>query len=163
LTQNLETTKLEIEDFLAKHSFVVFHGRPREFDPSMIDWDTENHPDFRGFLETATRLGAPVILFSHRRFSEEMLEDAEESLELADLQFEEKRTLEKRLKEFRLYTGFTGAIELSFQHQSSVYRFEQRTEWFDEVMDLMDDIHSALEDYESPGDDSSFGGFYSRN
>lgn len=163
MTQNLETTKLDIEEYLAKNSFVVFHGRPREFDPSIIDWDSENHPDFRGFLDAAGKLGIKVILFSHRRFTEAMLDDAEETLELVELPYEEKRAFEKRLKDFRLYTGFTGAIELSFNLDHDTYRFEQRTEWFDEAMDLLDDISSALDDLEGPEDDGSFGGFYSRN
>lgn len=165
MKQDLETLKLEIEDHLAQRDFVLFHGRPRSFDTvPMVEWDTEHHPDFRAFLETAARLGVKVVVLSHRRFTEAMVADALDSLEEIELPFDDRRQYESRLKELKIYTGFTCAIELSFDYEGRLYLFDLRTEWYDEAMDLIDDINSTLDfagDEEEDG--GSYGGYYSRN
>lgn len=165
MKQDLETLKLEIEDHLAKRDFVVFHGRARALDSiPVIEWDTENHPDFRAFLDTASKLGARVLVLSHRRFTEAMIADALDSLEEIELPYDERRQYESRLKEMKIYAGFTCAIELSFDYEGKVYLFDLRTEWYDEVMDLIDDINSTLDFAGNEEEDGgSYGGYYSRN
>ena len=166
MKQDLETLKLEIEDDLARRTFVVFHGRPRSFDSDapLVEWDTEHHPDFRAFLDTAAKLGVRILVLSYRRFTEAMITDTLDSLEELELPYDERRQYEGRLKELRIYAGFTCAIELSFDFEGRIYLFDLRTEWYDEAMDLIDEINSTLDfaaDEEEDG--GSYGGYYSRN
>ena len=161
---DLEALKLEIEDYLPKHDFVAFHGSTRVLDDDLevIHWDVENQPDYHQFLDVAKQIGVKLIVFAFRRFREDMVDETLEQLEESAIQRDERREYETRLKELRIYAGFTCSIELSFDHAGRTYLFELRTEWFDEAMDLMDDIMSAGSE---PGLENGpdFGGFYSRN
>jgi hypothetical protein len=60
----------------------------------------------------------------------------------------------------RAYEGFTCQIELSFDHAQRTYVFEVRTDWFDEMNDLVDRIEGF---YQDEGDENPLSGYYSNN
>ncbi|HYO83074.1 MAG TPA: hypothetical protein VES20_16830 [Bryobacteraceae bacterium] len=163
MKQNLDTLIQEIDGFLRKSGLIVFYGMPRGLDKvPEIEWDTKHHPDYKQFIEVAQALGVRLVILHHRQFNAEILERALEELEDSGLEFDDQRHLEGRLKEARMYDGFTCAIEISFDHNGLSYMYELHTEWYDEVSDLLDelDLNNASEDI---GGDESFGGYYSKN
>ncbi len=100
-----------------------------------------------------------MTLHAHE-FSEDVIDDALERLEASGLPREERRTMEQRLREMRGYAGFTCQIELSFDLAPRTYVFELRTEWFDELDEILDEIDGASGEENEKG---PLGGYYSNN
>jgi hypothetical protein len=163
MSLNLDELKTEILTHLESQGFVVFHGYSRLADTdSFVAWDVDRLPDFRGFLETAKNAGVKLIVYHWREFARAHVDEAAERLEGCDISVEERRGLEKRLRELRAYEGFTCALELSFEFEARVYLFNLRAEWYEEYLDLLEEIDAARPDEEDEEDDS-IGGYYSRN
>ncbi len=160
---NLDTLKSEILEFMEAEDFVIFHGYSRlaETD-SFVAWDTDRLPDFKTFLAAAKNAGVRLIVFHDRQFAAAHLDDAAERLEDSDLSPEERRKTERRLTELTEYEGFTCAIEISFDYQGRVYLFSVRSDWYDEYLDLLEDLDASAGDDDEDEDDS-MGGYYSRN
>jgi len=154
-----------MEEHLDARGLVIFHALPRTGEyASTVHWDTENHPDYRTFVAAGEAAGVRLVTLYARQFSEEMLEDAVGRLEDARLPRDEQRGMESRLQELRRYVGFTCQIELSFDVAPRVYLFDLRTDWFEELNEILDQIDDA---YEPDEDDTSGpfgdGGYYSKN
>jgi len=166
MKQDLETVRLELEEYLSKKPFVVFHGysrMPGEL-PNSIQWDTLNHPDFHGFLEVAEKLQVPVINVHTSRLTEDEIDEAVDQITELDMPFDERRELERRLKELRMYAGFTGEIELSFDHGHQVYYFSRMTDWYSEAMALIDELETTfLTDAVDDDPYGNGGGYFSKN
>jgi hypothetical protein len=161
--KNFDSLKTEIQQYLEEQGFAVFHGYSRAFsDSTLVDWDAERYPDFRQFLHIAQQLDVRLIVFHHREFSGESVEELLDRLEQADLPRDEKRAYERRVKEISVYKGFTCALELSFDHQGRAYLFDLRTPWFEELEEIGDEIDTALPE-EDPEQDGPIGGYFSRN
>lgn len=167
MKQDLETIRLELEEYLATKPFAVFHGMARALEefPTNIDWDHINHPDFRGFLDCAEKLGVRVIVLHTRRLAEEQIDAALEDLQDLEIPYEDRREYERRFKEIRMYSGFTCAIEMSFDYDHQTYLYTRSTDWYEDVMNMIEDIETAgggggLDDADFPSGD---GGFYSKN
>ncbi len=160
---NLDTLKTEIVEYMQSEGFVVFHGYSRLADTdSFVAWDTDRLPDYKAFLSAAKRAGVKLLVYHFREFTAAHLEDASERLDESDVSAEDRRTVERRLRELGKYEGFTCALELSYDLEGRVYLFSLRSEWYDEYLDLIEDLDSTLgEDEDEPGD--SMGGYYSRN
>ncbi len=165
MKQNLDSLKEEIREHLANEGFAIFYGCSRATESeSIVFWDTDQHPDFRLFLEAAKQAGARMIVFHARPMTPDYVEDAFDHLKSVDMPREERRPIERRLKEIRSYEGFTCALELSFDREGSIYMFNLRTEWYDELLDIVDEIEAALpEEAEDSGEDQLGGGYFSRN
>ena len=162
MTLNLDTLKEEILSHLRSKGFVVFHGYSRLADSdSFASWDTERHPDFREFLEVARQAGVKLVVYHERVFSAGLLEDAASRLEGTDLTGEERRALERRVREFQPYEDFTCVLELSFDCQGRVYLFHLSAAWYEDFEDLVAEIDAAMG--EEPEEDESLGGYYSSN
>lgn len=163
--QNLDTLKVEIEQYLEQQGFVVFRGFPRLLDSlPLVYWDCDRYPDYKQFLETAKAAAVHMVVFHQREFAAEQIDSALERLEDIELPREEFRAIERRLKEMRMYDGFTCALELSFDYQGRIYVFDLHTEWYDELSDMLDDIHvldSGTEDDDEG--DNPMGGYFSKN
>jgi hypothetical protein len=160
---DLHSLKDEIIEHLGNEGFVVFHGYSRLANTdSFVTWDTDRHPDFRLFLGAAKKAGVGMIVFHERKFSSEHVEDVRDRLEACDLTAEERRNLERRLSELRAYEGFTCALELSFDYQGRVYLYNVRAEWYEDYLDLLDEVDMTSPDEEAE-EDESMGGYYSRN
>ena len=159
---NLDSLRAEIESYLETHGIVVFQSHPRAGDTTApVYWDTERHPDYKMFLAAAESAGAKLVTIHAREFTEDILEDALDHAATANLPREERRAIELRLKEMRGYIGFTCQIELSFDLAPRVYVFDLRTEWFDDLNDLLDRVDDAQ--HKGDGDSPLGGGYFSKN
>ena len=157
---NLDTMRSEIQDYLETRGMVVFHPGFREkAGIAMLYWDTEGHPDYHAFLGAAENAGVRLITLWANDFSDDLIDDALDRLQTSSLPRDDRRTIQTRLGEMRAYSGFTCQIELSFDLGSRVYIFDLRTDWYDDLNDLLDRIDAAYdgedEDSLSPGDISS--------
>ncbi|MGE5645256.1 MAG: hypothetical protein ACM336_05630 [Acidobacteriota bacterium] len=160
---NLDELKNEVLEFMEAEGFVVFHGYSRLADAdSFVAWDTGRQPQYRSFLGAAKKAGVKMIVYHFREFAPGHLQDAEERLEESDLPAEERRNIERRLRELRTYEGFTCALELSFDYQGRVYLFNLRSDWYEDYLDLVEELDASLGEDEEDEDDS-MGGYYSRN
>jgi hypothetical protein len=164
MRQNLDTLKTEIPAEIVRRKLVVFPAFSRAMEQTaMVYWDTEKHPDYREFLGVAEQAGAKLVVFHDRQFSAEMVEDAIERLEECQMPRDEQRALDRRLRELRVYDGFTCGIELSFTSDGAVYLFELQTEWYDELHEMLDDIDAYASDDDEDEDEGPIGGYFSKN
>ncbi|HOK45661.1 MAG TPA: hypothetical protein PLA43_19625 [Bryobacteraceae bacterium] len=162
MSLNLDELKTEVLRHLEKEGFVVFHGYSRLADTdSFVAWDTERHPSYQKFLEAAKKAGVALIVYHHREFTQAHVDEAAERLEGCDFSVEEQRAMERKLRELREYEGFTCALELSFDLNGRVYLFNLRAEWYEDYLDLLEEMDAAMTDEED--DDEPMGGYYSRN
>ncbi len=163
---NLETLKNQILAYLESSDFAVFrsHAGGLEGLP-VITWDTESCPDYRAFLDTARKVGAKLILFASRELAEEELDEALEELAETDFTREERRELEGRVAKAQKHIGATCELELAFGHDSHLYVYEARPDWYEDFLDACEEISSVLsiDEDENTGGDGLPGGFYSNN
>jgi hypothetical protein len=160
---NLDSLKIEIQEHLESEGFAVFHGHSRTVDARpAVYWDCDEYPDYQMFVKTAKAAGANLIVFHHREFSPDQVEDAIERLEAVEMPRDEYRNLERRLREMRVYEGFTCIIELSFAVDGRAYVFDLRTEWYEELSDLLDDLDVLGGDIEDE-DEGPMSGYFSKN
>jgi hypothetical protein len=158
---NLDSLRAEIESYLETHGIIVFHSHPRTSDTSApVYWDTERYPDYKMFLSAAETAGARLVTIHAREFNDDILEDALDHANSSSLPRDERRAIELRLKEMRGYIGFTCQIELSFDLAPRSYVFDLRTEWFDDLNDLLDRVDDAQH---KPDDSHLGGGYFSKN
>jgi hypothetical protein len=163
MSTNLNSLKDEVEKYLLEQGFNVFYGQSRLLDSlPIIYWDCERSSDFRKFLTVAKSAEAKVVVFHHREFTPDHIDEALDRLEATGMPHEESRAMERRLKDLRVYEGFTCALELSFDYQGRIYVFDLCTEWYDELSDILEEIDvfgaDADEDDESP-----ISGYFSQN
>lgn len=165
MTRDLDTLKNEIPAHLEANGFVIFYGCSRSMDdPHVVNWDIERHPDYEAFLKAAREAGVKLIVFHHRDFGAGNVDEALERLEECGMPLEDSRSLERRLRDMRIYEGFTCALELSFDYQDRAYMFELRAEWYLDFLDALDeiDVHYSHGD-EDEDEEGPIGGYYSRN
>ncbi len=163
MTPNLDQLKDEILEYLEAEGFVVFRGYSRLADEGpFVYWNTYDYPDYRKFLEAAHLLNVKVIVYHWRPFSADMVEQALEELEDCELAREDRRRIERRLRELRAYDGFTSALEMSFDYQARTYVFNLEAEWYVDYLELLDEIRAATSE-EAENEEGSVGGFFSRN
>lgn len=166
MKQNLDTLKREIPEYLRSKGLAVFRGFVNELhEQKLVFWDTDREPDFKSFVQCALDAGLKMLIFNFRDFQREMAEDALARLEECDLPRDEQRAIERRLKDLRAYDGFTCSVELVFEMQGRFYVFDLRTEWYEELLDLLDqiDIAAPVEDEPGDDDDEPMGGYFSKN
>ncbi len=168
MTRDLETLKTEIDEYLTAENLVVFHGFPRLADPSsMIHWDIDEYPDFKLFLELPKKLDVKLIVFHHRKLAPDFIEDVLDQLDSADMPDDEYAELQRRLRELRVFEGFTSAVELSFEYQGRTYFFTRRAEWYEELLDIADEIDDFTgedeDDFEGLEDEDDVGPYFSKN
>jgi hypothetical protein len=158
---NLSTMRTEIEAYLESRGLAVFHGFPRTFeDVAAVYWNTADRPDYRAFLAAAEAAGVKLITLYANEFNEALIDDALERVEDPAVPRDDRRALEKRLRELRAYAGFTCQIELSFDLAPRVYVFDLRTDWFEELSDLLDTIDDVFDD---EPDEEPPSGYFSQN
>jgi hypothetical protein len=160
---NLDTLKREILEYLAEGGFAVFHSSPGGLEGMpMVLWDSEKYPDYQMFLAAAKKVDAGLIVFAAREFDAAELDESSEQLDECDFTREERRDMESRLREMRVFEGVTCTIELAFDYQSRLYVYEVRPDWYEEFLGLADeiDLHTPTEANE---DDGSLGGYFSKN
>jgi hypothetical protein len=156
---NLETLREEIQAHLSSRGIAVFHGFPRgNEDQAGVYWDTNVHPDYREFVAAAEAAGARLMTMHTNQFTAAVLDDAEDRVNA--LPRDERREMEQSLRRLRGYIGFTCQIELSFDVAPRFYVFDVRTDWYDELNDMLDQLDTASEDAD---EDPLGGGYFSKN
>ena len=161
---NLDTLKREILDSLESGGFAIFHGSPGGLEGlPLVLWDVEHHPDYQMFLDTAKKTGAKLIIFASREFASSDVDDLLEQLEDCDLSHEEQREYERRLKELRIFEGVTCSLELAFDSDSRLYVYEVQPDWYEEFLNLEDEINTHLPGGEEYDSGDSLGGYFSKN
>lgn len=163
---NLDSVRGEIETYLTKNGFLLFHGFSRRVgDMPEVEWDSNQYPDYKRFLNVARELGVRLIVMHHREFDSEVIDHALEELPATGYEYDEQATLERRLRELNVYDGFTCAVEISFEHQATLYVFELRTEWYNELNEILEelDLGIGVESSSDDEDESPLGGYYSKN
>ena len=160
--KNLDTLQSDIDDHLKSKGFVVFRGQARgSLNRSEVEWDVERYPDFREFLNVADQLGIRLIVFHNRQFSSAVIDRTLEELEASGYEYEDQREIERKLRDLRVYDGFTCALELSFDLGGLTYIFEVRTPWYSDLNDLLDELDIMPEGEDE--DDDPLSGYYSKN
>ena len=165
---NLNSLQSEIADYLKENGFLLFRGFSRSFDETPeVEWDSVHYPDYRDYLSIARELNIKLIVMHHREFSSAIIDRALEELPTSGFDFSEQRQFETRLKELHIYDGFTCLIELSFDHAGTLYVFEMRTDWYNQLNSLLEEMDLAT-DLDSEDDDEDegenpLGGYYSKN
>jgi hypothetical protein len=163
MSTNLNSLKDEVEKYLLEQGFNVFYGQSRLLDSlPIIYWDCERSSDFRKFLTVAKSAEAKLVVFHHREFTPDHIGEALDRLEAAGMPHDEARAIERRLKDLRVYEGFTCALELSFDYQGRIYVFDLATDWYDELSDILEEIDVFGAD-EDDNDEGPISGYFSQN
>lgn len=167
MTLNLDSLKQELLDYIATEGFALFRGQPGLLEGlSTIVWDAEAHPEYQDYLGVAKAAGARLIVFAHREFQADEIEDALEQMQECELSREETRSIESSLADLRPFVGSTCSIEMAFDYQGRMYVYELVTDWFQTFVDLSELMMAAspsADDDDEDDPDSSFGGYYSKN
>ena len=160
---NLEPLKREILAYLATSEFAVFHSSPGGLDSQpLVFWDVECYPDYRMFLDVARKAGAKLIVFGSSKLEAADLDELKDGIEESELTRAQQRDCLSRLRDLRAYEGVTCSIELAFDLDSRVYVYELQPDWYDDFVNLEDEIMSHVPDADED-DDGSLGGYYSKN
>lgn len=159
---NLDGLKTEIEHYLGDTGIAVFHGYSRVQDSlPVVAWDCNQHPDYREFVEAARTAGVKLVVLHQQEFSYHQVDEALDRLADCDLPRDEFLDFERRLKEMRIYDGMVCSIELSFDLAGRVFLFNLRTEWFEELAEIVDEIQALTA--EPDDNDTPMSGYFSRN
>lgn len=163
---DLDSLRSEIQSHLESLEFTVFHGLSRLNEPlPLVHWDTGHYPDFKQFLEVAKKLSVELISFHHRELNPEFIDNSATDLDAAEMPSDERQQFGRRLQELRVWEGFTSSVELSFAYQGQIYVYIRRAGWYDELLEIADEIDDYLSvEEEDEGDQpDTMGGYFSRN
>jgi len=161
---NLDTLKREILEYLETAGFAVFRSSPGGLEGlPLVLWDVEHHPDYQAFLEVARQAGVKLILFAAAEFESADLDELLEQLNDCELTREEQREYESRVRELRIFEGVTCSLELAFDHHSRLYVYEVQPDWYEEFLNLEEEINSRLTDEGDLDQGESLGGYFSKN
>lgn len=161
---NLDSLKHEILRHLEDSEFAVFRASPGGLDrPQMTLWDVKNYPDYRMFLGVARQAGVKVLIFGADELESSDLDDLKEQMGEVELSREQRRDYESRLRALAQYQGRTCTLEIAFSVDGRMYVYDVQPDWYDEFVDLEDEILSRLADEEDIGEDDTLGGYYSKN
>jgi hypothetical protein len=160
---NLDTLTTEIQQYLEESGIAIFHGHTRALESTpTVYWDCEQYPDYKQFIRAAQTAGTTIMVLHQHRLGAEQVDDALEELAECDFPREEMREYKRRLTQLRAHEGQTCTIELSFDHEGRVFLYDLRTDWYEELSDIQQEIDLMSA---SAGDDDAplGGGYYSKN
>ena len=163
---NLDTLKQEILAYLDASPFAVFRSYPGGLEGMpLICWDCERFPDYRMFLDAAEKLHVQLILVATREFELTEIDEETDELDALDLPRDERRAYDTKLAKYKKYIGQTCSLELAFDHNSRMYVYEVHPDWYDEFVELSEEIAESVELGDSGDDEEEggMGGFYSNN
>jgi hypothetical protein len=104
-----------------------------------------------------------MVLFAAREFQSSDLDDLLSQLEDCEMTREERREHESRLRELRIFEGVTCSLELAFDYHNRLYVYELQPDWYEEFLNLEDEIGSRLACDEDDDAGDSLGGYFSKN
>jgi hypothetical protein len=157
---NLDSVRAEIQEYLESRGIAVFPAFPGiDEDAPVVQWDTEHYPDYQAFLAVAEAAGVKLVALHANEFHDDVIDQAQKRLAESNIAGAERSAMERRLREMRRYEGYTCQIELSFDLPPRIYVFDLRTEWFQELSDMLDQIDEASDEPDLPGPS----GYFSKN
>jgi len=164
---DLDNLKTEILQYLNASEFAVFRSAPGTLDAmNLIEWDTENVPDYRQFLDAARKAERKMIFFSYREFEDTEADEAIEDLKTLELPRDERRELEVRLLACRRHIGSVCYLELAFEFNSHFYVYGAQPDWHADFIEAYDEVTGLMPDDDPFGGGSepeNLGGYYSNN
>ena len=163
---DLAGAKTDILARIEREGFAVFFtDSGLDILTNVIEWDTRRHPDIGEFLAVARKCSTAVIVFYEQTFSQVSIDDLLERIEESDWTREEKRSYEQRLNELQKFEGFICQLEAAFIHDTVVYKYQLRTDWFWEFESIFADltVGQGYDEDDGNGEDNSISGFFSRN
>jgi hypothetical protein len=161
---NLDTLKREILEYLESAGFAVFRGSSGGLEGlPMLLWDSETYPDFQMFLEVAQHCGIKLVIFASQTLESDDLDELVSQLEECELDRDERREYERRLRDLRKYVGVTCSLELAFDYHSRLYVYEMQPDWYDDFLSIDDELTTRSASEDEDGDDGSLGGYFSNN
>ena len=161
---NLDTLKREILEYLETAGFAVFRSSPGGLEGlPMVLWDVEHHPDYQAFLDVARQAGVKLILFAAAEFESADLDELLEQIEDCDLPRDEQHDYQSRLRELRSFEGVTCSIEIAFDYQSRLHVYEVQPDWYEEFLNLEEEITARFSDEGDLERGDSLGGYFSKN
>jgi hypothetical protein len=161
---NLDTLKREILDYLDANGFAVFRSSPGGLEGlPMVLWDTENFPDFQSFLDVAQKCGVRLVVFASAEFDADDIDELTTHLDECELERDERRDYESRLRDLRIHAGVTCSLELAFSYESRLYVYEVQPDWYDEFCTIEEDVMERLTGGDSDVEGDSLGGYFSNN
>ncbi len=164
MTFDLAATKTDILTQLEQEGFATFFSESSMDGINVIYWDTKRHPAVHEFLQVAKRCGCLLIVFYERTFSQVSIDETLERLQEAELNREEKRSYELRLKELQKFEGFTCELDVAFTHDQQIYLYQLRTDWFEEFEDIFADVAvGEIDTFEEDDEEGPVSGYFSRN
>jgi hypothetical protein len=160
---NLDSLKHEVLQHLEDSDFALFRSSPGGLDRlQMVLWNVEQYPDYRMFLDAAHKAGAKVLIFGTDELESSDLDDLREQMEDLELSRDERRDFESRLRALAKYEGRTCTLEMAFSLEGRMYVYDVQPDWYDEFVQLEDEILARLTD-DDDLDDDTLGGYYSKN
>jgi hypothetical protein len=161
---DLDTLKREITEYLDASGFAIFRSNSGGLEGlPMLLWDTEGYPDYQMFLDVARTAGIKLILFACREFEAADVDELLEQLDGCGLPREEQREYESRLGNLRAFDGVTCSLELAFDYHTRLYVYELQPDWYEEFLNLEEEITGLHAGDEDVGSDGSMGGYFSNN
>jgi hypothetical protein len=138
----------EISESAAQQGLLTFPGWVGEELPTV--WWQGDPDDWLGFLLVAKAEGARTILVGRAVLEEEDLQELAEWVEERSGPGSTNGD-RARIKEFERYIGWTGEIRVGWIKDGVAFLLQQRTEWYDEFLDLMAEAEEEeLEDFGPP-------------
>lgn len=170
---NPQILKDDILKYLRSEGLAIFQAEP-DTGPTerSIWWDTKGSPDYKEFVAAARAVGAKMILFFDEELEGEEIFEVEEALEAAELEPEHYREYARRIGELRSYVGFTSRVCIGFASDGYFYWYDLEAAWYEDFMDLLDELHLAgighgdPDDFDEDDDEDEVpprGNFYSNN
>lgn len=137
---NPQTLRDELLEYIQKEGFGLFQCEPMGVPVDQaIWWDFGVRPDYKEFFVAAKACGAKLIYFFEQTFTELEIERVETNLEIAMLPEEERRTMLRRLADFRGYIDFLCRVGVGFEVNNRMHWYDVYAPWFFEYLDLVEE------------------------
>ena len=104
-----------------------------------------------------------IVIFASTEFGIADIEELSERLDECELSRDERRDFESRLRELRTYDGVTCTLELAFDLGGRLYVYEVQPDWYEEFLNLEEEVSAHLPDGEDYDAGDSLGGYFSKN
>lgn len=126
-----------------RQNLLVFPGYVGDELPAV--WWQGNPDEWPDFLGIAKAEGLRTIFVGRTVLQEEDLQELAEWVEERSGPGSTNGD-RARLKEFERYIGLTGEIRLGWIKDGVAYLLQQRTDWYEEFLDLMDEVRDEEDD-----------------
>ncbi|TCJ16582.1 hypothetical protein EPD60_07520 [Flaviaesturariibacter flavus] len=134
MAANLEQIISELKKYCSEQNTLIFPGRI--YAPDLIDctWEGENTEDWRKFIEIAQRCGTPMLHLEVEHFDY----DADDIDQIVEDSPDDEDLTPELIEKAKVSNGKPYSFELSFFHNSVLYKYEAENELAEIVKTLLD-------------------------